>query len=534
MGVATGVGAISVEGDELENHVSGLYQAICIVLFIFYLIPLGTNLGKKVCAQQSDGKDNQDKRDDKLHQCGQHLTNLQSYATHNYLELSDTLACGRGRCQKRSDDTIGQRSEELRHNTSQVECSSQYDNILRIQHVSLYSNVDYFFRFKLRMKGGILIAQGADTCVYDPVVDCAPGSKPVPPGDYVSRLVRKDDKEVANQTQVKEAIDRIQKKFPGKSIASQFNVAVAQCNPVLKESDLKSSIGRYCSARQRRLDAVEKSIDYVNLITPRQELDMYKLPKEFVYQTLPDLLHAVAYLNNENVIHSDAHAGNIAKMGDKLVLHDWGRCIIGLKQFKEKMIDLLEDPDEMAYLESNFQQWKFPCKLLDTCILPKSPDATFHRFMKMYDTISILGSASIMKFIDQSKADQAFRTASHILTSNVHPNQTMPLVHAMIDAVFSTQSQAPTEPLSESLSISSISNYTSDPDKMYSRGGVRITSKRFCKCVKSVDRTMKQKERSPIAICVASMLHPKGKTLKKFRCGRKPKLVTQKKKRKTQ
>jgi hypothetical protein len=385
------------------------------------------------------------------------------------------------------------------------------------------------------MKGGILIAQGADTCVYDPVVDCEPGSKPVPPGDYVSRLVRKDDAEVANQTQVKEAIDRIQKKFPGKSIASQFNVAVAQCKPVLKESDLKSKIGRYCTAQQRRLDAVEKSIDYVNLITPRQELDMVKLPKEFVYQTLPALLHAVAYLNNENVIHSDAHGGNIAKMGDKLVLHDWGRCIVGLKQFKEKMIDLLSDPDEMSYLESNFQQWKFPCKLLNTCITPKSPDATFHRFMKMYDTISILGSASMMKFIDKSKADQAFRTASQILTSNVHPNQTMPLVHAMIDAVFSTQSQAPTEPLSESLSISSISNYTSDPDKMYSRsGGAQITSKRFCKCVKAVQRTMKQKEGVAIAVCVSNMLHRKGKTLKKFRCGKKPRLVTQKRKRKTQ
>ena len=55
--MATGVD-MSVEGDELENHESGLYQAICIVLFIFYLIPLGTNLGKKVCAKQSDGKDN--------------------------------------------------------------------------------------------------------------------------------------------------------------------------------------------------------------------------------------------------------------------------------------------------------------------------------------------------------------------------------------------------------------------------------------------------------------------------------------------
>jgi hypothetical protein len=135
---------MSVEGDELENHVRGLYQAICIVLFIFYLIPLGTNLGKKVGAQQANGKHNQDKRDNKLHQCSQYLANPQSHATHNHLELSDTLACGRGRCQERSDDTIRQGSKELCHNTSQVECGCQYDNILRVQHLSLYSNIDYF------------------------------------------------------------------------------------------------------------------------------------------------------------------------------------------------------------------------------------------------------------------------------------------------------------------------------------------------------------------------------------------------------
>lgn len=55
---------------------------------------------------------------------------------------------------------------------------------------------------------------------------------------------------------------------------------------------------------------------------------------------------------------------------------------------------------------------------------------------------------------------------------------------------------------------------------------------KFDRCVKSVRRTVKArkgstKESAAIAICVTSVLHPKGKTLKRYRKGR---LVTQKRK----
>lgn len=321
------------------------------------------------------------------------------------------------------------------------------------------------------MRGGLLIAQGADTCVFDPVVDCTQPLKSLPPGDYVSRLVRKDDREVANQTEVKKAIARIQAKFPDKDIASQFNVATAICVPQLKPEELKDKNGRYCTARQRRLDAVSTGwIDYKNLITPKQEKDLADLPTDFVLQTLPKLLHAIAYLNNENVIHTDAHARNIAKMGDHLVLHDWGRVVIGVKAFQDMVVTLLEDPDEVAYLET-FQQWKFPCKLMTVCVMPTSPGATFHRFMKMYDTISILGSVRDINFIGKEKADEALGIASNILISNVHPNQTMPLVHALIDHTFSSgplpASLEPYKYIPSSTPSSTVSPsnfYTSDPE----------------------------------------------------------------------
>ena len=69
--------------------------------------------------------------------------------------------------------------------------------------------------------------------------------------------------------------------------------------------------------------------------------------------------------------------------------------------------------------------------------------------------------------------------------------------------------------------------------------------KRFCRCIKKVRRTvkarvnsgdlMKDKEKAAIAICVKSVLHSKGKTIKRFTCRRKggPKVVLQKMKSRT-
>ena len=58
-------------------------------------------------------------------------------------------------------------------------------------------------------------------------------------------------------------------------------------------------------------------------------------------------------------------------------------------------------------------------------------------------------------------------------------------------------------------------------------------AKHFCSCVKKVTKSLKkrgrgQKERNAIGICVKTVLHSRGKTLKKFSCRKKVKLVTQK------
>ena len=59
-------------------------------------------------------------------------------------------------------------------------------------------------------------------------------------------------------------------------------------------------------------------------------------------------------------------------------------------------------------------------------------------------------------------------------------------------------------------------------------------AKRFCKCIKSVRRTVRRRagssaEGAAIAICTKSVLQTRGKTLRKFKCLDGVKLETQKK-----
>jgi hypothetical protein len=53
-------------------------------------------------------------------------------------------------------------------------------------------------------------------------------------------------------------------------------------------------------------------------------------------------------------------------------------------------------------------------------------------------------------------------------------------------------------------------------------------SKKFCRCIKQVRSSIKgSKESAAIAICVKSVLQTRGRTLKKFSCGKKGFLQTQ-------
>jgi hypothetical protein len=50
--------------------------------------------------------------------------------------------------------------------------------------------------------------------------------------------------------------------------------------------------------------------------------------------------------------------------------------------------------------------------------------------------------------------------------------------------------------------------------------GRNSLGKKFCRCIKAVTKTHKNKERAAIPICITSVLGKRGRTLKKFNCAR--------------
>jgi len=77
--------------------------------------------------------------------------------------------------------------------------------------------------------------------------------------------------------------------------------------------------------------------------------------------------------------------------------------------------------------------------------------------------------------------------------------------------------------------VLSLSSDSVPPPPAIQRAGARKLNQtqRFCKCIKKVRKTIKN-EKGPIAICVASVLQKKGRTLKRFSCGKKGRVITQK------
>uniref|UniRef100_A0A6C0CGI7 Uncharacterized protein n=1 Tax=viral metagenome TaxID=1070528 RepID=A0A6C0CGI7_9ZZZZ len=64
-------------------------------------------------------------------------------------------------------------------------------------------------------------------------------------------------------------------------------------------------------------------------------------------------------------------------------------------------------------------------------------------------------------------------------------------------------------------------------------GKKRSAAKKFCGCIKKVRKTLKarkgsSKESGAIAVCTTRLLWPHGKTLRKVRCDKVPRLLTQK------
>ena len=168
------------------------------------------------------------------------------------------------------------------------------------------------------MYGGKFLANGADTCVYDPPVSCDPPNPSIDVENKVSRIVSASSGEREKQAFLQKVIQDVEPVFP--SIRDYVNFATDSCTPKFKPEDEQQS----CKVRGLA------SGKLVNLITPKQGKDFWRL------QVTPDfkvkfptymmlLATAMSYLNEYGLMHTDLHGANIALMNNKLVAHDWGR-----------------------------------------------------------------------------------------------------------------------------------------------------------------------------------------------------------------
>jgi hypothetical protein len=177
------------------------------------------------------------------------------------------------------------------------------------------------------MYGGKFLANGADTCVYDPPVSCDPPTPGMNVQNKVSRIVSVTSGEREKQELLKKVLKDIEPVFP--RIREFVNFATDSCTPKFKPEDEQQS----CKVRGLQ------SGELVNLITPKQGKDFYRLLGNPEFKTkfpiaMKQLVVAMSYLNEYGLMHTDLHAGNVALMNGRLVAHDWGRCFDSRNEIK--------------------------------------------------------------------------------------------------------------------------------------------------------------------------------------------------------
>jgi hypothetical protein len=242
------------------------------------------------------------------------------------------------------------------------------------------------------LSAGKFIAEGEYTCVYlDPPVGCVPGtlnaSDDYNPNDtsLVSRLAINSGKEFSNQTDVRNAMIRLDEKYPGLRFKDHFNIAVATCTPRMTNEDLQPKL---CTVKDLKT-TVNKPGDkpnVINFLTRRQGPDL--ADTDLVFKGMPlnekrikfrkayfDLMNAAVALNSEEVIHYDMHSGNIGWTEDPwplktLVIFDWGLSILGYDNFLKNLIKDVKDLDDLK----KYSQFKLQAEVITKIAKTTSKD----------------------------------------------------------------------------------------------------------------------------------------------------------------
>jgi len=255
------------------------------------------------------------------------------------------------------------------------------------------------------MYGGKFLANGADTCVYDPPVSCDPPNPGMDVENKVSRIVSVSSGEREKQAFLQKVIQDVEPVFP--SIRDYVNFATDSCTPKFKPEDEQQS----CKVKDLA------SGKLVNLITPKQGKDFWRL------QVTPDfkvkfptymmlLATAMSYLNEYGLMHTDLHGANIALMNNKLVAHDWGRSFNSRNE--KELNNYLEWAKRTSALK-NRAEYRYIVPILDNSgyfqgVVNRTTKAGRNKLhtviTRSWDTLALIGTSEYESLITKDAVNK--------------------------------------------------------------------------------------------------------------------------------
>jgi hypothetical protein len=255
------------------------------------------------------------------------------------------------------------------------------------------------------MYGGKFLANGADTCVYDPPVSCDPPNPSIDVQNKVSRIVSVNSGEREKQAFLQKVIQDVEPVFP--SIRDYVNFATDSCTPKFKPEDEQQS----CKVKDLA------SGQLVNLITPKQGKDFWRL------QVTPDfkvkfptymmlLATAMSYLNEYGLMHTDLHGANIALMNNKLVAHDWGRSFNSRNE--KELNNYLEWAKRTSALK-NRAEYRYIIPILNNSgyfqgLINRTTKAGRNKLhtviTRSWDTLALIGTSEYESLITKDAVDK--------------------------------------------------------------------------------------------------------------------------------
>jgi hypothetical protein len=374
-------------------------------------------------------------------------------------------------------------------------------------------------------KGGAFLANGANTCVYDPPLECLDGTKVDDPTKYVSRVVYGDD-DLYAQMMVKEIVDKVEAKYPGQ-IRNRFNFYEKACKKFeVKESDIRNKEGKNCEITDFGISRPETVSYLTNIITPKQQEDVYSKDqisrRNKVVPELFELMRVLARIEGK-FVHLDLHFGNIAWKDDKLVIHDFGLAETN-DHFQYRFHSIIGDRTSSKFEYANkFVQWKMGAVLGYNAQVRIGLSKTLERLARVFDILSIIMGMQQYDLIDKIEMKLLTNEFTEMLVNDFTTEHLINVLNFHERDILSTKSPVSSSPPREVKRIR-LTETKHAPSPAGGGKGTRPANK-FCRCITHVQKTGKT-ESSAIAICVRSVI-PAARTLKKFRCKRKATLITQ-------